>query len=298
MTTIENVFITIEETEQEDDQDQSAESEQEDDDGDQSESEEEETSKNKDLVLTRYLYIYDEVLVSLAVSILEKDREQALFWTYELYYSGYQLEVAEYLLAVYNEFMRLYNPKFAKFIESMVDRQAEGPHIVGSIVRNMVDVSRFAKPVQDFLKPSSKTLPPQYKETKFTVLLNEKDVEKYKTIETPEDVPARKILHKVCLYATRKDLNRLFNCRHKDLDPKEIVALMRYNWPYYAAKSPVWKQRIQDHNGIIDEEDECIFWDPDLDIEKEEAFYLLYGYDLDEQSLAVQSKIMPLELIH
>jgi hypothetical protein len=294
MSTIENVFITIEESEQSDDSEQES-------DNDQSESEDEaeEPPKNKDLVLTRYLYIYDEVLTSLAAAIIEKDREQAMFWTYELYYSGYQLEVAEYLLAVYNEFMRAYNPKFAKFIESMVERQAEGPHIVGSMVRNMVDASRFAKPVQDFLKPSSKSLPPQYKETKFTVLLNEKDVEKYKTVEAnSEDLPARKILPKVCLYATRKDLNQLFNCRHKDLEPKEVVELMRYNWPYYAAKSPVWKQRIQDHNGIIDEEDECIFWDPDLDIEKEEAFYLLYGYDLDEQSLAVQSKIMPLELIH
>ena len=294
MSTIENVFITIEESEQSDDSEQES-------DNDQSESEDEaeEPPKNKDLVLTRYLYIYDEVLTSLAAAIIEKDREQAMFWTYELYYSGYQLEVAEYLLAVYNEFMRAYNPKFAKFIESMVERQAEGPHIVGSMVRNMVDASRFAKPVQDFLKPSSKSLPPQYKETKFTVLLNEKDVEKYKTVEAnSEDLPARKILPKVCLYATRKDLNQLFNCRHKDLEPKEVVELMRYNWPYYAAKSPVWKQRIQHHNGIIDEEDECIFWDPDLDIEKEEAFYLLYGYDLDEQSLAVQSKIMPLELIH
>jgi len=302
MTTIENVFVSLDYQDNDDDQNQRqslATTSEDEQDGYEEDESEEETPKNKDLVLTRYLYIYDEVLTSLAAAIIEKDRDQAMFWTYELYYSGYQLEAAEYLLAVYNEFMRAYNPKFAKFIETMVERQAEGPHIVGSMVRNMVDTSRFAKPVQDFLKPSSKPLPPQYKETKFTVLLNEKDVEKYKTMEAnSEDLPARKILPKVCLYATRKDLNQLFNCRHKDLEPKEVVELMRYNWPYYAAKTPVWKQRIQDHNGIIDEEDECIFWDPDLDIEKEEAFYLLYGYDLDEQSLAVQSTIMPLELIH
>ena len=297
MTTIENVFVSLDNQEEDDEQSEvsaiASVSEYDDEESEEDDSEEE-TPKNKDLVLTRYLYIYDEVLTSLAAAILDKDKDQALFWTYELYYSGYQLEVAEYLLAVYNEFMRAYNPKFAKFIESMVDRQAEGPNIVGSIVRNMVDASIFAKPVQDFLQPCSKPLPPQYKETKFRVLLNEKDVEKYKTIEITEDLPARKILPKVCLYATRKDLNQLFNCRHKDLQPKEIVDLMRYNWPYYAAKSPVWKQRIQDHNGIIDEEDECIFWDPDLDIDKEEEFYQLYGYDLDEQSLAVQSKMLPL----
>jgi hypothetical protein len=294
MTTIENVFVSLDNQEEDDEQSEASATASVSEYDEQENESEEETQKNKDLVLTRYLYIYDEVLVSLAAAIVEKDKDQALFWTYELYYSGYQVEVAEYLLAVYNEFMRAYNPKFANFIESMVERQAEGPHIVGSIVRNMVDASRFAKPVQDFLQPSTKSLPPQYKETKFRVLLNEKDVEKYKTIEIAEDVPARTILSKACRYATRKDLNQLFNCRHKDLDTKEIVELMRYNWPYYAAKSPVWKHRIQDHHGIIDEEDECIFWDPDLDIEKEEEFYQLYGYDLDEQSLAVQSKMMPL----
>jgi hypothetical protein len=280
MTTIENVFVSLD-YQDNDEQNQIQSHETTSDDEcqieEQEDESEEETPKNKDLVLTRYLYIYDEVLTSLAAAILEKDRDQALFWTYELYYSGYQLEVAEYLLAVYNEFMRAYNPKFAKFIESMVERQGEGPHIVGSMVRNMVDASRFVKPVQDFLKPSSKLLPSQYKETKFTVLLNEKDVEKYKTIEaTSEDLPARKVLSKVCLYATRKDLNQLFNCRHKDLEPKEVVDLMRYNWPYYAAKSPIWRQRIQNYNGIIDEQDECIFWDPDLDEKEEEVLSIIW----------------------
>lgn len=254
----------------------------------------EEPPLNKHLILTRYLYIYDEVLVSLAQAIVEKDRLQAFFWVYELYYSGYELEVAQYLLAVYNEFMRPYNPRLGKFIESLVEKQAEGPHIVGTIVRNMVDTSRFTKPFQDFLQPSSKTPPPQYKETKFLVQIGEKEVEIYKTVQASADLPARKILAKVCTYATRKDLNTLFNCRHKDFEPKEIVDLMRYNWPYYAAKSPIWKQRIQEYNGIIDQEDECVFWDPELNVEKEEAFYELYGYDLDEQTSEIQSKMMPL----
>jgi hypothetical protein len=284
MTTLQNVFISLEELDNPGEE--------------ENESEEKDThdenTSNKDLVLTRYLYIYDEVLTSLAAAILDKDKEQALFWGYELYYSGYEKETAEYILAIYNEFMRQYNPKFAKFIESMVERQHEGPHIVGSMIRNMVDSSRFAKPIQDFLNVSSIKPPPQYKETKFTVLLNEKDVEKYKTVQVSADLPACKILQKVCIYRTRKDLNHLFNCRHKDLESNEIISWMRYNWPYYAAKSPVWKQRIQDYHGIIDEEEECIFWDPDLDEEKEEEFYQLYGYDLDEQTLATQSKMMPI----
>ena len=38
------------------------------------------------IVLTRYLYIKEEVLTSLFISILNKDRQQALFWAYEYYF--------------------------------------------------------------------------------------------------------------------------------------------------------------------------------------------------------------------
>ena len=43
--------------------------------------------------LTRYLYIADDVKVSLLVSIFEKDYDKALFWASEMHYSGYQQEL-------------------------------------------------------------------------------------------------------------------------------------------------------------------------------------------------------------
>ena len=48
-------------------------------------------------VLTRYLYIKEDVLMSLLISILEKNYDQGLFWASELYFSGFQEEVVEYI---------------------------------------------------------------------------------------------------------------------------------------------------------------------------------------------------------
>ena len=55
---------------------------------------------NVPFVLTRFLYIKDEVLLSLLISILEKDYDQSLFWASELYYSGYEKETMEYIDAI------------------------------------------------------------------------------------------------------------------------------------------------------------------------------------------------------
>ena len=58
--------------------------------------------KNVDapIVLTRYLYIKDDVWTSLLMAILTKDIEQTLFWTCEMYHSGFEAELAEYLFTI------------------------------------------------------------------------------------------------------------------------------------------------------------------------------------------------------
>ena len=50
---------------------------------------------------TRYLYLKEEVEVALLVSLLNKDKERALFWAYELYYSGLANELIVTLWRIY-----------------------------------------------------------------------------------------------------------------------------------------------------------------------------------------------------
>ena len=61
------------------------------------------TLNNEDIIFTRYLYIKDEVEIALLTNILEK-KEESVFWAYELYFSGFQKEVFQYLWDIYYNF--------------------------------------------------------------------------------------------------------------------------------------------------------------------------------------------------
>ena len=66
-----------------------------------------------------------------------------------------------------------------------------------------------------------------------------------------------------------------------------------YNWLYYASFTPIWEKRIEEYNGIIDDEKKTVLFSD----ENMEEFYELYGYDVDEQSKEVQDKMMHTSLV-
>jgi hypothetical protein len=67
-----------------------------------------------DLVFTRYLYVKDEVRISLLVSLLNKS-DDAIFWAYELYYSGFKNELFNLLWKIYYDFFATQNPTFEAY---------------------------------------------------------------------------------------------------------------------------------------------------------------------------------------
>ena len=51
---------------------------------------------------TRYLYLYEEVELSLLLSLLNKQNlDRVLFWCYELYYSTYENDIFPFLFKIY-----------------------------------------------------------------------------------------------------------------------------------------------------------------------------------------------------
>ena len=67
-----------------------------------------------DLIFTRYLYVKDEVRIALLSSILNKSND-AIFWAYELYYSGFKHELFELLWNIYYDFFATLNPSFESY---------------------------------------------------------------------------------------------------------------------------------------------------------------------------------------
>ena len=68
-----------------------------------------------DIVFTRYLYLKDEVKISLLVNILQKN-DDAIFWAYELYYSGFKHELFDFIWNIYYDFFATLNPDFGAYL--------------------------------------------------------------------------------------------------------------------------------------------------------------------------------------
>ena len=74
------------------------------------------------IAFTRLLYAYDEVIVNLMFAILEKkDFNKVIFWSAELFYSGFLRELSELFWLFYYDFYTFnvpfykINSKFKKF---------------------------------------------------------------------------------------------------------------------------------------------------------------------------------------
>jgi hypothetical protein len=66
------------------------------------------------IILTRYLYIKDEVEIGLLAAILNKSND-ALYWAYELYHSGFQVRFFELIWQIYYEFFAILNPSLEAY---------------------------------------------------------------------------------------------------------------------------------------------------------------------------------------
>ena len=52
-------------------------------------------------VLTRYLYPKESVMSSLVWAVLDQKSDEALFWAYELYYSGFKIDAFDLLISIH-----------------------------------------------------------------------------------------------------------------------------------------------------------------------------------------------------
>jgi hypothetical protein len=197
--------------------------------------------------------VKDEVLHTLSVCIFSKRKEEAMFWTYELYYSGW----IDDLFALFSNYQ--HHPILHKYI---MKKQKEwydtfDPNAIGSIMNNIL---LYHDSVES--KPKKRLF----------VLFQ--DAEKYQTIK--DELP-RKILARACIYSTIKRNDSM------------IANKWRNHWLYYAWFSPIWKWRIEQYGGNPNHEINDIRFHT---IELEEEFYDAYWYEPDEQTRELQEKMV------
>lgn len=244
------------------------------------------------LTFTRYLYPANSVKHSLVIALLERNPDEALFWTYELYYSGFEEDTFTFIKRVYEMFYKKHNPLFAKFIDKMAD---EGDCGIGSIVKSLTykkyDVSQFVETMFDKnnvdilnalmdKKCAMEQNNPLPVKKSINVVLTKEDIDKYQTITV---IKPRDVLRNACSYSVRTYVADLFAIPL----PDTIIDCYMYDWLYYASRSPIWKERILCMNGIIDNNKHTVVFADDDD---REDFYETWGYEPDEQTIDIQLK--------
>jgi len=101
------------------------------------------------------------------------------------------------------------------------------------------------------------------------------DIKQYKTKPAIKN-RGYKIPPRECRYQLQiKPENRIFD--YPDYD----------NWLYYASFSPLWKKRIERHNGIILQEEQKIYFENEDD---EVSFYNYFNLEPDEQCLEIEKQ--------
>jgi hypothetical protein len=237
--------------------------------------------------LTRYLYSRIEVKQSLFISLLQKDVSQSLFWGYELYYSGFQAETFDFVNDIYQEIYENLNPDLKAFIDRMVsewndcdsdDKDCNLGSIIYSLALRDYDIVAFTKTKLSYNITNDN---PDITDTPLCVCtMLPEHVEKYKThvISKEKGEKAYKVLSTIQLYPIIKDHNNLFDTQMPE-DFKNIYHASLETWLFYAARSPVWLQRIEEHNGTIDTDNMKVVFEDDED---EVKFCELWDYVQDE----------------
>ena len=99
------------------------------------------TLPKSDIVFTRYLYIKDEVVLALILAILNKQNDEALFWAYELYYSGFYKLLFDNIWKIYYYFFASQNPTFEPYLltkQTEYYENTKDDKIVSMIIQNLI----------------------------------------------------------------------------------------------------------------------------------------------------------------
>lgn len=74
------------------------------------------------IILTRYLYPKESVLSSLVWAVLDQHSEEALFWAYELYYSGFKQDVFDLLISIHIVFYHEKYPQQTDILYPLLEK--------------------------------------------------------------------------------------------------------------------------------------------------------------------------------
>ena len=236
------------------------------------------------MILTRYLYPKTNVEYSLIIALFQENHEQAHFWAYELYFSGFKQQVLRGLLLIFEEYFvdSVRKTKITNYLHKKINEQQASRKdfivatVVENIIRCQINVEKIARDFPGFQwSDCSRILASQTETRLLYIVYKDADIQKHKNILLIA-TKSWKLPSKVCLYTCLREPGSP-ELNIKDYD----------EWVFHASGSPLWKSRIQKYDGMVDYEQKTVRFSND---ERKEAFYNLYNLEPDEQPLIVQKR--------
>lgn len=224
----------------------------------------------QNIVFTSRLYYKEGVIKSLKKSIDISNIENALFWAYELYNSGFEDEII-HILCDYAAILLGEKSNFVIYAQKKQKeyKKKREPQLLITLIKNLISENIKKK----MNKPESKRF--------LAVKLEE--AEPYIKEPIIDKPPYRKLRH---LCTCQIESIYLTN-----IEQHELLDTFRNDWLKYAAKSPIWKKRIENIGGII-QDSQPIFPDDEV----YETFLQKYGYEPDEQGIDIYKKCLGIEV--
>jgi hypothetical protein len=236
------------------------------------------------IVFTRYLYPMVDVKQSLLLSLLDKNSNEALFWSYELFHSGFEENTFEYIYSIYEMFYQCENPDIHNFMQhhcKLSSRDVNVAHYIGSVILTLCgrdyQIYNFLK---TYLDQKCRSRVNKKRDKSLIIQLNPTDMKQYETQPIPYG-KNRHYLKEVCKYPIRKEFNEFFGTTCIDLQN-----YFDNNWLYFASKSPIWSERIEKYGGVECEDSIEIIFDEESG--RFDAFHDLWNLCTDEQPIEIK----------
>ena len=211
-----------------------------------------------EIAYTRYLYDRYEVKKSLFISIIQRKTEEALFWTYELYFSGWEDMVFTYMLFI------------SKFIiGNCISMLCTLDYSLITFVKYYydVDIHKMVRYKTVYPKPT-------------LTFLTDNDIDKkYKTIVNNQEPNI--VLSQLQNHSIHHEYDELFRTENK------MTCDMYDSWIMYAWKAPIWMSRIREYDGVYDAESNNVVFTDD---KKKELFYHTWDFKIQKQNAEIQQR--------
>lgn len=237
------------------------------------------------MILTRYLYNLQNVKVSLFMSLMDRNIDEALFWGYEIYHSGFYEDIIDYLVKIY-ETLYVTRKQIAEKIKERTEewkKENSNHYIIGEIIENMINykysICKFAKKMEKGIKCKDQKDDKKYKN--IYILCN--DHNKYYSYHTVQTMNWKQMAD-LCKFKVRTELNSV--CQ----EPTKLDYIKwAHDWQDYIIDTPSWIKRYERYNGKVNENTFKLEFDDEDDFEN---FYENYNLEPDEQKKEIQERCM------